>query len=76
MNRRVWRRRGEGDAMNCIVIVALIAFVFVIGFSAEAEGFREGFREGQIGALSGNDIRYELVEQPEGSKTWELIEKP
>ncbi len=71
MNRRFWRRRGDavewtvgiGTAILCVSIGLMLAF-------------NRGFRAGQIGALGGNDIRYELVEQNDGSKTWELIAKP
>ncbi len=68
MNRRFWRRRGDGTQ-------ALLGLVgMVLGFALGAILFyRLGFRPGQIGAMTSDDIRYKLVEQDD---TWEGIEKP
>ena len=33
------------------------------------------YRQGQIDALSGNKIQYELINNPDGTVTWEKINK-
>lgn len=77
MNRRLWRRRtGLGRVEVLVMFLIMCGLIFVFWNGGTTDGRKAGFRSGQIGALSGNDIRYELVEQPDGSKTWELIEKP
>ena len=35
----------------------------------------EGYKEGQVDALSGNKIQYELIEQKDKTKIWEEIKK-
>ena len=50
-----------------IIIIAL----FVYGLNvADKSGFDNGYRSGQIDALTGN-IRYRLVVKPDSTRVWE-----
>ena len=51
-------------------ILLLIALATITGNTTT-----DHYRQGQIDALSQQSIKYELVENPDGSKTWELIKK-
>ena len=51
--------------------ISFFGFILIIA-GVMAIFFNNGYRTGQADALSGN-IKYELVTQPDNSKTWEEI---
>lgn len=55
------------DFGEFILFLALIIFLGLLCMFASYSG---GYRQGQIDALTGNVV-YELVEHPDGTKTWE-----
>ena len=55
---------------DLLIVVLIIIGIFVfIGLGGSI-----GYKEGQIDAIRG-DIRYELVEQSDGSTDWKKIKK-
>lgn len=56
--------------ISVIVIFAIIALPIIAYSIGDEDGYREGYKQGQIDALSGS-IEYELRENKDGSKTWE-----
>lgn len=50
----------------------ILAMVFVSLIGGYFTGSGIGYRDGQIDALTGN-IKYELVTQPDSTRTWEEI---
>ena len=57
--------------MDNVGIILSLLFLLIIGWVA---GQAHGFKDGQIGALSGKDIRYEIIESSCDGLVWEKIE--
>ena len=50
-----------------VALLCAAALVFLSGYMT---GHGLGYRDGQIDAISGVEIRYELQENPDGTVTW------
>lgn len=66
----------EGEAQPSgfgVLAIAAIITAAAIGLLAVGYwgGHRGGYRDGQIDAISGHAIRYELTDHEDGSKSWE-----
>jgi len=59
------------EIITTISVALIIIVLFVYGLSvADKSGFDNGYRSGQIDALTGN-IQYRLVVKPDSTRVWE-----
>lgn len=58
--------------IGVVTIVLFVSLILMIGYKV---GSDSGYKEGQIGALSGKSIDYHLVTNDNNSVTWELIDE-
>jgi hypothetical protein len=54
-----------------LLLAGFIGFIAAMTFSASSEA--NGYKRGQIDALSGNNIKYHLVVNSDSSRTWQEI---
>lgn len=66
------------DTGTKVVVTIVMSGMLLMGFLIGAmlcdlwhdDDYRNGFRDGQVGALSGTRIEYRLERQPDGSQVW------
>jgi len=58
------------DIGNCLTFVGIVIIAMLLSIYM----FKIGYRTGQIDAISGVDIQYELVTNPDKSVEWKRIE--
>lgn len=68
------------DGVGCAVMLVIAAMLSVLMFGMGMKvGKDTWYKQGQIDALSGTRIQYELCDMSDGSKQWvriQLAEKP
>lgn len=71
----IWKEENYKNRFQCIGLVLLVSSFTIIGayFAPYNKGVSVGYRTGQIEALSKSRIKYELILNKDGSKTWEEI---
>ncbi len=64
----------KGDYSTGIVIGVIIGVIIIGILTAILDPIRDSYKQGQVDALTGQ-IKFELVSNPDSSKTWERIKE-
>ena len=62
----------DKDAWGCVLGGFLFGWILAIGLASAFSTHTRPYKEGQIDALNGK-IKYELVEQSDGSIKWKRV---
>ena len=63
----------DDEVSGCAgVLIGFVAAIMFVAFLTPS-GYDDAYKQGQIDALT-NNIKYELIEHPDGTKSWESIE--